>query len=831
MPPDAAHSLPSLCSALRKACASDKALKRTAQEVEQLLEGIANESTLSTVAAGLSTLATPSSDATSLPLVTLALAHAQETLAVLAEVLKLGVEGLRAVVGKTRDRAELGKGEKGRVEAWEGIVVEVLSVLEGYFEAEDRPHKVTDEEKDKFSVCLHPLAELLKLDLEVRKLRSSILRTIFDLSSSATSRHPANKTRLTQLSILGPLPLAQLLFHAADSAVTAEALELAFRLGEHVGNAAKDEKVKERWAGQVWPEKAFGKKGAEGLTKSFSELTVATYNEKSPAILNVLSKRSSNCFKLLPCLRLAYTKRTFVHSVAPRASAAAGSFDGPVSLNRATFSATTAEFQEGEEEAVESVFEFRWEAVERVEVKRGQKSVTATIHLSAPPTLDSTLLEAGGAVQLELKLNDLELFQSVLKARKVPIGPPSHPVPPVATAPRSAPAASTSKAKGTTTPAPWATAAPESAPPLSSRRSKFEKANTHQNGAALFAAGGGLEGPRETRETQVGRGEKRAAPEEEGRERRGELDHLFSPAPEGGRKKQKKRPSPLELFPAARTSKNGGLLQASDAHEGTAQGEKEKEEEDEEFERLSERVLRGLSEGERRAVVRELLNQEGEGEEGVDGAGEGEMEVEEGGGLETLLNPPPHALTLGAHFIAPPPAPAAAALFGRSTSPSTAVRRHTHPSSALRHLSTAKKAAAPANEKGAGKAAPAQAENGQKDVAADVDGAATTLDPSLDASEQAVSTVLSTLSSVILSSFSLRRLDAAAHLSREQAALAGKVRSVAVDEFAANSSAIFNLASSAHASHSAVADSRVLPALRACGEESAKAVERVREML
>lgn len=43
MPAASTDSLPALCSSLRKACSADKELKRVAQELEELLEGLKEE--------------------------------------------------------------------------------------------------------------------------------------------------------------------------------------------------------------------------------------------------------------------------------------------------------------------------------------------------------------------------------------------------------------------------------------------------------------------------------------------------------------------------------------------------------------------------------------------------------------------------------------------------------------------------------------------------------------------------------------------------------------------------------------------------------------------
>jgi hypothetical protein len=65
---------------------------------------------------------------------------------------------------------------------------------------------------------------------------------------------------------------------------------------------------------------------------------------------------------------LTFCDRSFVHSDSP----SKGAFDGPVSFNRKTLTANVAGGVQGEEEDVfEEVFEFGWEAVERVEVEQG----------------------------------------------------------------------------------------------------------------------------------------------------------------------------------------------------------------------------------------------------------------------------------------------------------------------------------------------------------------------------------------------------------------------------------------------------------------------------
>ncbi|GAA5826666.1 hypothetical protein JCM11251_002844 [Rhodosporidiobolus azoricus] len=807
----ASDSLTALCVALRKVCANDKELQRVAQELEDLLRGLRNESALSTVSAGLSTLSASSSHGPNRsPLQLLLLAHPREALAVFAEVFKQALKGLNDRLGEKLERAELVGDEKERVEGWEGVVEEVERACEIFLDDEDdRPHQVTDEEKEQFSVCFVALAGLLRLDPEVRKLRPSLLRRVFDIFSAATAHHTPNKIRLTQMSTLGPYPLSQILFAASDEEVTAQALELAFRLGDHVGRIAKDQGVKERWTVQIFPNTMFGKKFGETCRGLFSGLTVGTYEEKSPALLALLSQRSADCYFSLPCRRLNYADRTFSLSNARPAAAAEDQDDGRVSVNRATLTACVVEKDEseGDGDMLERVLELRWDEVERVLVLPGSGIRTAKIRLLKPPTLDGQPLLANGGnplVKLVLKTEDLKAFVSTLRRWNVSI-PVSRSTPASGiTAPRAVPPTVASSATKKASPAPWDAGESKvgSAPPLSLRGEKAKVGSGALPLPRSDAQGAGVAG-----DEAAGKGKKRQIHEGPGK---AGVQDLFSPAEAVTAKKPRLSPSTSSLRPAQKA----GIVPLTES-----QGQEAQQEEGVEGMEEVQSLLQGLSEDRRKELVRELLKQEtGVTEEGLGGQDEDLEGKVEGEGVEVerqgdALEPVP----FGSHTIDPLPAAGATLKASEQTAPSGATIHFKPPIAAPTFTHTVKSADT--------KKEPQRHQQGEQPDST----AKETVDLSLDEKEQAVSSVLADLSSVILQCFSSRTYASTTFLNREQAVLTGKVTRTTDELFRGTTFALLSLSTTAQTAHSRFAEERTLPALRACGERSREGVERVKE--
>ncbi|GAA5972999.1 hypothetical protein JCM11641_000357 [Rhodosporidiobolus odoratus] len=336
-----------LFTALRRACKGQPGLEKAVKELEGVVAGIERQATRSKASAYLRDVASSSS-----PVQALLLAQPEDTPGVLVKILEGSLQGLRGVFNKRtgKNDAEARQEEK---RGWEDVVAEVEKVLSTFLEDED----------------------LRQQSLSSQATLILFIPQVFDLFSACSSRHPGNKTRLTNLTFLGPHALATTLSTASDSELTSEALELAFRLTEHVAKTAKDKGVKERWIGHVWPEKEFGKE-TKKLRSMFAGLRVAQYHEDSPALLEALSSREVTKYQVFTALQLTYADHHFMPADVPKPSAFSH-FDGPVAFNRSTFTAATARYELDEngveeEDAVEETFEFGWEEVERVELEEGK---------------------------------------------------------------------------------------------------------------------------------------------------------------------------------------------------------------------------------------------------------------------------------------------------------------------------------------------------------------------------------------------------------------------------------------------------------------------------
>ncbi|GAA5877683.1 hypothetical protein JCM8547_003797 [Rhodosporidiobolus lusitaniae] len=464
MPPTALSALSKLLSDLEKECKGNKALQKTAKELGELIKvDKDDERSLHAHAARLNELSSRSS-----PLQILLTSQPRLSLLVLSKLVTKLTSGISGVFKARTSRNELVKGEKKRLEAWEAVLDGLSRVLAVFLD--EREEATTDQEKESFGeALLTPLAGIVKLDPGARRLRPALLRRLFNIFEHSTARHTANKTRVSTLSCVGPALLASILSFATDYKLTSQALELAFRLGEHIEKEVKDARGK--WVAHVWPEGEYGKKGTGEVSRLVAKLTLKSYVKDSPAILDFLSVRSLSKFQLFPCVRLSFASSTFSHSNASPAFVETGSFDGEVALNGTTFSASVGvpgeEEENEEEETLEATFEFAWDGVEKIVLSEGKEgkdknTFIASFWLSSPPSLDSDVLsppEKGkpSIAEVELKEEDRARFIKTLQSREVPLpgvssSASTKPAPPVSTTSRSNPDSIVNRAGVTSAP-------------------------------------------------------------------------------------------------------------------------------------------------------------------------------------------------------------------------------------------------------------------------------------------------------------------------------------------------------------------------------------------
>ncbi|GAA6044213.1 hypothetical protein JCM8097_002262 [Rhodosporidiobolus ruineniae] len=421
------------------------------------------------------------------------------------------VEQLKHAFEGVEERKELDEEGRKRVEGWEGVVEGIEEGWQTYLDSDPPP---SDEDKSLLGpLAFPPLCDLLKLDPGVIKFQPVLLRRVFDLLTPLTHRSPSNKLHLAALSLLGPSSLGHIVAAAGDAEVTAEALELAARLGWAVGKKAGEgegeregREERERGARERWGERVFGEEFEERergrLREMFGKMEVKTYQKDSPAIVDLLSSRGVDKYQTLSCrsltlLRFPSSKRAFTHpeAASPTPSLSTGDYDGPVHLNRATFSADCIEDQDGEEETL--MLEVRWEEVGELKLATGSNgSFLASLSLLSPPTLNSTPLHLTGdgpyTLEMEIKLDEVEVataaerFRAMLRVRGVKVVDTEDGEEPAAASTTSKPSAKAAPLDSTSSARPTAAASikPAAAPPspTSTAHSKQPHLEAHHRG-------------------------------------------------------------------------------------------------------------------------------------------------------------------------------------------------------------------------------------------------------------------------------------------------------------------------------------------------------------